>query len=98
MAALDYAGSAALMADQAFRDRIKVASLHYAQYIIGESPSVTAHNTRYRWAQNTMVAPDTTVAQITPAVVMQDSVQQQGAAITDADLQTAVETTVNQLM
>jgi hypothetical protein len=25
-------------------------------------------------------------------------VQQQGAAITDADLQTAVETTVNQLM
>ena len=96
--ALDYAQTAALMADMAFRDRVKIACLHYAQYINGEDPGATAHNTRYRWAQATFTNPDNAVAQVMPALVMEGQVQADGAAISDANLQTAVEVTVNKLI
>ena len=96
--ALDYAQSAALMQDAAFRDRVRVACLHYAQYIVAVPASTTAHNTRYKWAQQTLVMPDAAAAQIMPTVVMQDAVQQQGAAISDTDLQTVVEVSINLLM
>lgn len=94
--ALDYAQSAALMMNTAFRDRIKVACLKYADYIKDEAPSTPAHNTRLKWSQETMISPDTSVARITPIVVMDAQVQEQGDAITDANLQTVVETAINE--
>lgn len=96
--ALTYEESAALMADLAFRDRVKVACLKYAAYIIDEPSSTPAHNTRTRWAQSTMVSPENSVAQVTPSVVMDVQVQADGAAITDANLQTSVEATLNKMM
>jgi hypothetical protein len=96
--ALTYEESADLMRDSIFISRIKVACLHFAAYISGEDPTTTAHNTRYRWAINTMNAPDTAAANITPTVVMDPNVQAQGAAILDVDLQTAVETAVNKII
>src|SRR5262245_43491309 len=96
--ALDYAQSAALMQDTAFRERVKVGCMKYADYIVAEAANVPAHNTRYRWAQATMLSPDSAAQTIMPTVVMQDQVQQQGAAISDADLQTVVEVSVNKLM
>ena len=96
--ALTYAESAALMADLAFRDRIKVACLTYATYIVGEAATVPAHNTRMKWAQNTLVGPDGSAMTVQPTVVMDPAVQDQGSAIDDAGLQSAVENAVNKLI
>jgi hypothetical protein len=96
--ALDYAQSAALMKNPAFIDRIKVACLKYANYILNEPTNTPAHSSRLRWAQTTTTSPDYTAQTITPPVVMDDAVQEEGDAISDADLQTAVETTVNKLI
>jgi hypothetical protein len=96
--ALDYTASAALMKDQAFTDRVKVACLKYADFILNEQPSTPAHSTRIRWAQTTTESPDHAAQVLTPPVVMDAQVQQDGAAITDAALQTTVETTINRLM
>lgn len=96
--ALTYAESAALMGDPAFRERVKVACLKYADYIVLEPADTPAHNTRYKWAQNTLVAADSSAALVTPSVVMDDQVQQYGGDIEDGPLQTVVETCINKLM
>lgn len=93
--ALDYLATNALMSDQEFLGRSRIACLHYASYISGEAQNVPAHATRMRWAQQTIANPDTSVAQIMTTLVMDDKVQAAGAAITDADLQSAVESSVN---
>jgi hypothetical protein len=96
--ALDYAATAELMADAAFRSRVKVACLKYATYIMDEPSNTPAHSTRIRWAQTTTNTPETTVTIVTPTVCMDAQVQADGAAITDAALQTSVETSVNKLL
>jgi len=96
--ALSYAESADLMKDAAFISRIKVACLTYASYIYNEASNVAGHSSRLRWAQNTMQAPDVSANAIAPTVVMDPNVQAQGAAITDAELQTAVENAANKLI
>ena len=96
--AIDYLASNALMFDEAFRGRSRVACLHYASYISGEDDSVPAHATRMRWAQQTIANPDASLAQIMTTLVMDDKVQESGAAITDPDLQSAIETSVNKFI
>ncbi len=96
--ALDYKATADLMNDVEFRGRVKVSCLHFANYIVGEATTVPAHNTRYKWAQQTMLMPDASAGQVIPVVVMDDAVQQDGAAITDAALQPAVENAVNKML
>lgn len=96
--ALSYAESAALMKDPAFVDRVKVAALKYADFILNEASNTPAHNTRVRWAQTTETAPDSIAQSLTPPVVMDSAVQADGDAITDTALQTTVETVVNKLM
>jgi len=96
--ALSYDESAALMNDMTFRGRIKVACLKFADYILGEAANVPAHNTRTKWAQQTMTMPDGAAGQVAPAVVMDPAVQQDGSAITDSALQSAVENTVNKMI
>jgi hypothetical protein len=96
--ALTYEQSAALMVDATFRGRIKVSCLKYATYIIDEPSSTSAHQTRTKWAQNTMTAPDVAAALIQPTVVMDPAIQDQGAAVTDVALQTAVETSLNKML
>ena len=75
-----------------------MAVLTYAKYIINEAPGVPAHQTRTRWAQSVYANPDLVAGQVQPPTVMQDLVQEQGAEITDPDLQTAVETAVNTIL
>lgn len=98
MAALTYEQSAELMKDPVFQGRVKVACLTYARYITDEPANTAAHSTRTKWAQQTLVVPDSAVAQVTPTTVMDSNVQAAGAAITDTALQTAVETSVNKLL
>lgn len=96
--ALSYVDSASLMSDPVFQSRVKVACLHYAEYIFGEPTNTTAHNTRYKWARSAAEQPDTAAAAVLPIVVMDPNVQSAGSAITDAALQTAVETALNAAM
>jgi hypothetical protein len=98
MATLTYEESAALMKDEAFRGRISVACLKFADYIFGETASTPAHSTRIRWAQQAFAAPETAAMQVQPPVVMDPAVQQDGAAITDVNLQSAVENTINKML
>jgi hypothetical protein len=86
------------MKEPTFVNRIKVACLHYADYIFGEATNVPAHNTRLRWAQTVTTSPDSVAQTVAPAVVMDAKVQEEGSAITDIDLQSSVETTVNKLL
>ena len=95
---LTYEESAALMNDQIFRDRVKVGCITYARYITDEASTTPGHSTRIKWAQQTLVQPDLSVNMVTPTTVMDDAVQQAGAAITDTALQGAVETSVNKLL
>ena len=92
---LNYEDSDALMQDLTFIGRVKVGCLTYANYITGEAPTVPAHSTRIKWAQATFNSPDGVARQLTPIVVMDAAVQQDGADITDAALQSAVENAVN---
>jgi hypothetical protein len=96
--ALDYAGSDALMKDTAFQGRIKCACLKFADYVLLEAATVPAHNTRVKWAQNTINAPDVAAAYVTPTVVMDPAVQTDGADITDEALQSSVEASINKLL
>jgi hypothetical protein len=96
--ALTYAESNALMKDQEFQGRIKVACLKYADSIVGEPTGTAAHNTRLKWAQTCFQGPDMVANQVQPPVVMDAEVQADGAAITDIALQVTVETVVNKLM
>lgn|SRR5262245_49140243 len=96
--ALTYQQSADLMADVAFKDRVKVACLNFAGYILNEAASVTAHQTRIKWAQRTFAQPEAVAMEVISPTVMDAAVQTDGAAITDTALQTAVETTVNKML
>ena len=103
--ALSYEQSAELMNNPAFRGRIKVCCLKYADYIVGEATSTPAHNTRYRWAQQTFASPDISATQVTPTVVMDPAVQagdidtETGdSTIDDAALQSATENAINKML
>lgn len=95
---LDYEGLSMLMTDSIFRGRIKVSLLRYAQYIVNEPSTVDFHNTRQAWAVDVIKFPDQKATELHPAIVMQDAVIQQGADISDAELQTTVEGVINKLM
>jgi hypothetical protein len=95
---MTYEESAALMTDPTFRGRIKVAALKYADSITNEATNTPAHNTRLRWAVNTMQQPDMVAQQLQPPTVMDGQVQSDGAEITDTLLQGSVEAVINKLM
>jgi hypothetical protein len=96
--AIDYVATNALMYDPEFQGRSRVACMRFASYIMGEDASVPAHHTRMRWAQQTITNPQTSLDQIMTTLVMDDKVQAAGSAITDPDLQSAVETSVNKFI
>jgi hypothetical protein len=96
--ALTYTESSALMTDVEFRGRIKVACLKFANYIFDEAVNVPAHASRLRWAQRTFQTPDASASDVQPTVVMDQQVQADGAAITDAALQTTVEISINKML
>jgi len=95
---ISYTDTAALMIDGVFIGRVKVACLHFASYISGEDSTVPAHPTRLRWSQQAFLMPDNAVMQIMSTLVMDPKVQAEGAAITDTDLQSSVEASVNKII
>ena len=95
---MTYEESAALTIDPEFRGRVKVACLKYADSIMIEPSSTSAHNARVRWATSAMTQPDMVAIQIQPPTVMDPAVQAAGAAIEDIALQGSVEAVVNKLL
>jgi hypothetical protein len=93
--ALTYAQSATLMKDPTFIDRVKVAVLKYANFILAEALTVPQHNARHRWAVSASLGPDSVAQIVAQPVVMDAQVQTDGGAITDANLQTSVEAVLN---
>ncbi len=96
--AMTYTESYMLMQNTDFRGRVKVACLKFADSILNEAPTVPAHNTRYRWAQNCELNPDMVAGQTQPPTVMDAAVQDAGPEITDDALQGAVESVVNKMI
>ncbi len=96
--AMTYEQTSALMRDMAFRGRVSVACVHFADYILGEPNDTPAHSTRTKWAQSTLVMPDVAVNQCIATVVNDPKVQESGSQISDVDLQSAVETSINKLL
>ena len=90
--------SAALAQDLVFRGRVKMSCIKYADFIQIEAVTTPAHNTRFKWAQNTKTQPDLVAMQVHPIVVMDAAVQAAGAQISDAAWQAAVETTVDKML
>jgi hypothetical protein len=86
------------MQDLAFRGRVKVSCLKFADYILLEAATTPAHNARVRWATSTFQMPEQAAIQVQPPTVMDPAVQAAGAAITDAGLQSAVENVVNKML
>jgi hypothetical protein len=95
---LTYEETNSLTKDAVFRGRVAVGCTHYAVYITDEPANTPAHSTRYRWAQSTLGNVETAVNQVITTVCNDASVQADGAAITDAALQSAVETAVQKLI
>lgn len=95
---MTYEESHTLMTDAAFRGRVKVAALKYADSIMNEAGQIPAHNTRMKWAKETMTQPDQAAFSLTPPTVMDSAVQSAGATVDDPTLQGAVEAVVNKLM
>ena len=96
--ALTYEQSADLMKDGVFQGRIKVACLKYADYILNEPADTPGHSSRTKWASSTYTNPDYSAQQVQPPTVMDAAVQDQGSAIDDAGLQSAVEGVVNKMI
>ena len=101
--ALTYDETAKLKINGPFIGRVTVACTKFADAIYGENTTVTAHNTRLRWAQNVVQNPDQIGQQVAKVTVIDAAVQAAGIDATDGDstlddnaLQGSVETTVLQ--
>lgn len=92
---MTYEESAALMTDAAFRGKVKVACLKYADSILIQDVAVASHTSLVKWAQQCFQMPDSVAQQIQPPVVMDPAVQLAGADVGDTALQAAVEGVVN---
>jgi hypothetical protein len=92
--AMSYEESNALMQDMAFRGRVKVAAVVYAQYLA----LLPATNAQMRWIQTTMSQPDQMAGTLTPPTVMNPDVQAAGPTVSDEVLQAAVQSVANQIM
>lgn len=95
---MTYSDSAALMNDFDFKGRVKVACLTFATYIMGEPIDTDAHSSRLRWAQQVFQNSDMVASQVQPPTVMTTQVQTDGKNVSDANLQTAVESVVNKML
>ena|SRR5215471_6781162 len=95
---LTYEQSAQLANDVDFRGRVKIACLKFADKINLEATNIAAHNTRLKWANETMLNPDMRALQVQPSTVIDAAVQTAGSEIADDPLQASVEVTVEKML
>lgn len=93
---IDYAAQAALAQDAAFRGRVQVACVRFADSIQLETQAVPAHTSRLKWAALVVDNPANMALRVQQQVVTDPAVVADGANITDTALQGSVETVVQQ--
>src|SRR5262252_328357 len=99
--ALTQVQSAALMGDVEFHGRIKVCVVQYSDSIGIQTTPVSTRQKLVQWSFAVQVTPDSIATGLQPFVVKDSKVQDAGvdedghSLVSDADLQTAVETVVN---
>lgn len=94
---MTYAESAALMNDTVFRGRVKVALLNYAQYLSLQLATASS-NAKMVFIQQTIRNLEVMTQTVVPPTVMNPNVQQDGADISDANLQAAVQAVADLMM
>lgn len=80
-----------LVQDADFIKRCSQAVVKFAVYILNETPAAANHKARHRWASAAILNPMATASAIAPAVTLEASVDYGLGAVTDGDLQIAVE-------
>lgn len=95
-----YAALAGVRNYSGFGDRATIAVATYAKYIINEATNVADHNRRFAWAAQAILNPAGVVGQIANAILLDPTFAAVTSnadfdAISDASVQTAVESTIN---
>lgn len=93
-----YAQLATLRNTSAFRDRVELAVVFYARFIIGESPATPLHNTRANWAKSAFQNPSAVAGGLLNAVALDATIASVLDAATDAQMQSATETVINTIL
>lgn len=91
---IDYSQRNALGKDPVFQGRVQIACLQFAGYIQLEPAATAAHTSRMKWATMTNAEPYPMAVKVANVVVTDPAVIEAGTDITDAALQSSVETTV----
>jgi hypothetical protein len=81
-----------------FIDRVAVCVVFYARYILGEAANTALHRSRVQWAQSAIQNPSAAnglLIRIAHEFENVDPWNTDPASISDASLQTAVETVIN---
>lgn len=88
----------ALKTDQDFRNRVGMALVNYATYLLGQPATRPWHEQEVNWARKASFNTDDQIYRIMGFVLGDPQVQADLGTITDAALQTVVETAVQQNM
>jgi hypothetical protein len=99
----NYTDLATLRKDATFKARVEIAVAKYALYIMDESPAMASHKVRFAWASNALLNPGSVGEGLIPSIVLDGTVaaayaSKNQADITDAQLQSAVEASVNRFL
>lgn len=87
-----------LATNPVFLQRLQVAVIHFAAYILGEAPSTPNHASRYNWAKTASMNPQAVAQAIATSVVLDGNVQTALGSVTDANLQAAAEAQIGMLL
>ncbi len=79
-------------------DRVTVAVVGYARYILGEDPGVTNHALRSNWAKGAFQNPGGIAGGLISAVATDGTVRDLLGSATDAQIQSATEFAVNTVL
>lgn len=79
-------------------DRVTVAVVNYARYILGEDPGTANHTLRSRWAKEAFQNPVGVASGLLMAVATDGTIQGALPTPTDAQIQSATEFAINTIL
>lgn len=97
-APVSYLSQFSLSQNPQFLQRLQFAVVSFAMYVLGEDPAAANHAARYAWAKAGVMNAAAVAQQLALAVVNTANVLAAMAGVTDANLQTSVETEINTLL
>lgn len=79
-------------------DRVTVAVVTYARYILGEDPGTANHALRVNWAKGAFQNPGGAASGLLAAVATDSNINSLLASATDANIQSATEFAINTVL